>query len=297
MWNRASVPLDPARLLAHQIPPVRQALTKRDTILYALAIGLGQDPLDQAQLDFFYERRALKAVPSMAVVLGYPGFWLQDPATTVDAVRIVHGEQGFALHRPLPVEGELVGTTRITGLVDKGEGKGALLYSEKLLTDAATGELIATTTSTTFLRGGGGFGGEPGPVKAPNPVPDTAPEIAPEIAPDIVVDLPTRPEQALLYRLLGDDNPLHIDPAVASAAGFPRPILHGLCTFGIVAHALLRSLCAYDPARLRAIDLRFSAPVFPGDTIRTEIFANGAFRARALERDTIVVNNGKAAVE
>ena len=223
----------------------------------------------------------------MVVVLGYPGFWLRDPATTVDAVRVVHGEQGIALHRPLPTSGELVGETRITGLVDKGEGRGALLYTEKRLTDAA-GALIATATSTTVLRADGGFGGPAGPVAPPHP--------APEGEPEHVVDLPTRPEQALLYRLLGDDNPLHADPATAAAAGFPRPILHGLCTFGVVTHALLRALCGYEPARLRAVDLRFSAPVYPGETIRTEIFRGGAFRARVLERDAIVVNNGRAVI-
>ncbi len=146
--------------------------------------------------------------------------------------------------------------------------------------------MLATATATVFLRGdggcGGGFGAAAGP---PNPVPNGLP--------DHVIDLPTRPEQALLYRLNGDDNPLHADPAVAAAAGFARPILHGLCTFGVVAHALLRALCGYDPARLRSVTLRFSAPVFPGETIRTEIFAGGAFRARALERDVIVVSNGK----
>ena len=281
--------LDPARLLAYPLPPIRQTLTRRDTVLYALAIGLGQDPLDPAQLDFVDAQRALKAMPSMAVVLGYPGFWLADPATTVDAVRLVHGEQGIQLHRPIPVEGELVGETRITGLVDKGKGKGALLYSEKRLTEAGSGALIATATATTFLRADGGFGGPSGPTKAAHPTPDTPP--------DIVVDLATRPEQALLYRLLGDDNPLHADPATASAAGFERPILHGLCTFGVVTHAILRSLCDYDPARLRSLDLRFSAPVFPGETIRTEIHDDGSFRARVVERDIVVVTNGKAVVQ
>lgn len=280
--------IDPARLLAYELPPVRQTLTARDTILYALSVGLGQDPLDPAQLDFVDHHRALKAVPSMAVVLGYPGFWLQDPATTVDVIRLVHGEQGLQLHRPVPVASELIGQTRITGLVDKGPGRGALLYTEKTLTDAASGDLVATATATTVLRADGGFGGDPGPMKPPHPTPSGQP--------DQVVDLSTRPEQALLYRLLGDDNPLHADPAMAAAAGFPRPILHGLCTFGTVTHALLRALCGYDPARLRSIDLRFSAPVFPGETIRTEIFADGAFRPRVLERDVIVVNNGKASI-
>jgi acyl dehydratase len=275
------------KLLHFPIPEVRQRLTKRDSILYALSVGLGQDPMDARQLDFVDHHRALKALPSMAVVLGHPGFWLADPETGVDAVRLVHGGQGIALHRPLPVEGEVIGRTRVTGIVDKGAGKGALLYSEKQVLDAASGALLAVTTSTTFLRGDGGFGGPAGPVKPA--------ALVPEGAPDVTVDLPTRPEQALYYRLNGDDNPLHADPAVAERAGFPRPILHGLCTLGVVCHALVRALGGYDPARLRHMELRFSSPVFPGETIRTEIWRDGAFRARVVERDVVVVNNGRAA--
>ena len=267
------------------IPEVRQRVTPADAVFYALSVGLGQDPLDRRQLDFVDAHRPLRALPSMAVVLGHPGFWLADPRTGVDAVRLVHGEQSIALHHPLPVEGEIVARTRVTGLVDKGEGKGALLLSEKEIHDAG-GRLLAVTASTTFLRGDGGFGGPPGPVKPPNPVP--------EGAPDTVLDLPTRPEQALLYRLNGDHNPLHADPAVAERAGFPRPILHGLCTLGVVAHALLRVLGDYDADSMRSLSLRFSAPVFPGETIRTEIWRNGTFRARVLERDLVVVNNGAA---
>jgi acyl dehydratase len=121
----------------------------------------------------------------------------------------------------------------------------------------------------------------------------------PERAPDAVCDLPTRPETALIYRLSGDPNPLHVDPAVAKAAGFPRPILHGLATFGIAGHAILKRLCDYDPARLSAIAGRFSAPVFPGETIRTEMWRDGtvvSFRARVLERDVIALNNGRAKI-
>lgn len=272
-------------LLNYEIPEVRQRLTKRDAILYALSVGLGQDPLDARQLDFVDHKRALTALPSMAVVLCHPGFWLANPATGVDAVRLVHGEQGIELLRPLPIEGELVGKTRVTGLVDKGAGKGALMYSEKELRDAASGELIARTRSTTFLRGDGGFGGPSAPVRAPHPVP--------EGAPDRVLDLPTRPEQALLYRLNGDDNPLHSDPAVAAKAGFPRPILHGLCTLGVVTHALLRGLAGYETAKFKSLELRFSSPVYPGETIRTEMWNSGAFRARVVERNEVVVNNGR----
>ena len=276
--------IDPDKLLNFAIPEQRQRVTKRDTVFYALSIGLGADPLDEAQLDFVDQHRALKAMPSVVVVLGHPGFWLANPDTGVDALRLVHGEQRIAWHAPLPVEGEIIGRTRVIGLVDKGPGKGALLYSEKAVTDAATGQLLATTTSTTFLRGDGGFGGPTGPILPAAP--------APEGTPDQIIDLATRPEQALYYRLNGDDNPLHSSPAVAAKAGFPRPILHGLCTLGVVTHALLRGLAGYDPARMRSLALRFSAPVYPGETIRTEIWNNGGFRARVVERDIIVVNNG-----
>jgi acyl dehydratase len=220
-------------------------------------------------------------------VLGYPGFWLADPATGVDALRLVHGEQAVELHAPLPVAGEVIGRSRVTGIVDRGAGKGALLYTERVILDAMTGATLATVGQTTFLRGDGGFGGPSGPVRKP------APE--PEGAPAIVLDLPTRPEMALLYRLNGDHNPLHSDPAVAAQAGFPRPILHGLATFGVVGRALLQAVCGGDPARFGRMQCRFSAPVYPGETIRTEIWpvADGfAFRARVVERDTVVVSNG-----
>ncbi len=278
--------VDYDKLMNYPVPEVRQRLTMRDTVLYALSIGLAQDPTDTRQLDFVDHHRCLRAMPSMAVVLGHPGFWIADPRTGVDAVRLVHGEQAISLRRPLPVEGEIIGRTRVTGLVDKGPGKGALLYSEKEVVDATSGEILATTSASTFLRGDGGFGGPPGPARPPAP--------APKGEPDLVIDLATRPEQALYYRLNGDDNPLHADPAIAAVAGFPRPILHGLCTFGIVCHSLLRALAEYDPARLRDMSLRFSSPVFPGETIRTEIWRDGGFQARVVERDQLVVTNGLA---
>lgn len=280
------MPISHDHLLNYRIPEVRQTLTPRDTIFYALSVGLAQDPMDARQLDFVDHHKPLRALPAMAVVLCHPGFWIANPDTGVNAVKLVHGEQGFVIHKKLPVAGELIGRTRITGVIDKGEGRGALLYSEKTITEAATGEVLATCTSTTFMRADGGFGGPAGPLKPVYPVPESAP--------DMTIDLPTRPEQALYYRLNGDDNPLHADPAFAARAGFPRPILHGLCTLGVVCHALLRALGDYDPARFRALDLRFSAPVYPGETIRTEIWRDGAFRARVLERDVVVVNNGKA---
>lgn len=279
------MPIDYDHLMGFDIPEVHQSYGAREVALYALSIGMGQDPMDKRQLPYVGGLQDdVRVMPAMANVLGHPGFWLSDPSTGVDAVRLVHGEQGMTIHRDLPSEGEIRAKSRLTGLIDKGEGKGALLYSEKEIRDARTGDLLATCRGTTFLRGDGGFGGPTGPVKVPHSLPETAP--------DHVFDTPTRLEQALLYRWNGDDNPLHLDPRVAASAGFERPILHGLCTFGCAAHALLAVLCDHDAARFGAMDGRFTAHVFPGETLRTEIWADGSFRTRVLERDRVVIGNG-----
>lgn len=278
--------LDLHQLLDYPVPQGRQKLSRAGAALYALSAGLGQDPLDTRQLGFVDPAPSMAVLPFMAVVLAPHGPWMLDPKLGIDYARIVHGEQSMRFEAPLPAEGEVVGNLRIVNVVDKGEGKGALVYTEKELLDATTGQRVALLHSTLFLRGNGGFGGPAGPVA---PV-----HALPEREPDHVVDMPTRPEQALYYRLNGDFNPLHADPAVAQRAGYPRPILHGLCTLGVCGHALLRTLCGYDPARLASLGLRFSAPVLPGDTIRVEIWNDGSFRARVLERDAIVINNGKA---
>ena len=284
------MPLDYDRLLNWDFPDIEQSYTTTDTILYALGIGLGADPLDARQLRFVYEE-GLAALPSMCVVLGSPGFWLKEQDTGVDWVRVLHGEQGLELHRPLPPAGTVIGRMRVSGIVDKGADKGALIYTEKELIDKASGEPIATLTSTTFARGDGGFGG---PAVSTPP-----PHAIPERAPDETCDLPTLPQAALIYRLSGDRNPLHADPAVARKAGFEAPILHGLCTLGNAAHAILKSSCDYDPARFKSLQLRFSAPVYPGETIRTELWRDDSvisFRSRAVERDVVVLNNGRAVV-
>lgn len=266
------------------IPEVHERRSKRDTAFYALSIGFGQDPMDERELDFVDALRPLKAVPSMAAVLGHPGFWIRDPRTGADPVQLVHAEQGFVIHETLPIEGEVVGRTHVSGLIDKGPGRPALVYTVREVRDRVSGRLLATATSTTFLKGQGGFGGPAGPVQPVHAVPSEPADLA--------IDLETRPEQALYYRLNGDDNPLHSDPRVAAKAGFPRPILHGLATLGVIVRALLRGLCDYEPTRLKALDLRFSAPVFPGETIRTEIWRSGAFRAWVPARAALVVSKG-----
>jgi acyl dehydratase len=203
----------------------------------------------------------------------------------------VHGEHGLTLHRPIPTQASVLGKVRILDVIDKGAGRGALIYSERRITDKGSGELLATITQTTFCRADGGFGGRKRDTPAPHPIP--------ERAPDLVCDLPTRPETALLYRLSGDVNPLHADPEFAKIAGYPRPVLHGLATFGVAGHALLKEVCGYDPSRLRATSVRFSAPVYPGETIRTEIWREGSvvsFRARVPEREVIAINNGRAEI-
>lgn len=280
------MPIDVNKLLNYPIPSVRQRLSRRDSAFYALSIGVGQDPQNEQQLRYVDYSGDLQAMPSMPLVLAHPGFWLANPETGVDASRVVHGEQELLLHAPLPVEGELISETTIAGLIDKGEGQGALLYTRKDVTDAASGVLLASTLNTTFIRGGGGFGGSSEPFKAS--------QRAPVGVPDFVLDMPTRPEQALYYRLNGDDNPLHASPTVAERAGFKQPILHGLCTFGVVCHALVNSLADYDGSRLRSMALRFSSPVYPGETLRCEMWRDGSFQARVVERDALVISHGLA---
>ena len=279
------------KLMGLKIPDAEHSYGEKDTMLYALGVGVGHDPTDRQQLEFVYEKN-LKAMPTFACLLGYPGFWVRDLDTGIDWVRIVNGEQGFTLHAPVQPSGTVIGRTRILEVIDKGEGKGAVVYTERSITDKASGQLLASVTQTTFCRADGGFGGPPRESPPSHKLPDRAP--------DLTCDLGTRPEMALIYRLSADLNPLHADLDVAKAAGFPRPILHGLGTVGVVGHALLKSACGYDPSRMTAMSGRFSAPVFPGETIRTEMWKSGntvQFRSRLVERDVVVLTNGVATLK
>jgi len=274
------------QLMAIRVPEKRHAWTKRDTMLYALGVGVGHDPMDRNQLRYVYDKN-LQAMPTMATVVAWDDAWLR--VCGIDFVKVVHGEQRLRLHRPLPVEGEVISRVGIEAAWDKGPGRGAVLLIATELTDAADGQPLCSLRSVVFARGDGGFGG---PAGSPEPLAKP-----PEEPAEARSELPTLPQAALIYRLSGDDNPLHADPDVAAAAGFPRPILHGLGSWGNACHAVLRDHCDYDAGRIAAFAARFTAPVFPGETLATESWRRGNtvhFRTHVVERDTMALDCGVA---
>jgi acyl dehydratase len=223
----------------------------------------------------------------MAVVLGWPGR-MTDPAFGIDERLVVAGDLKVVLHRSLAPEARLVSRPRVKEVIDKGPGNAAIILNTRDLL-AEDGTPVATVDSSTFARKHGGFGGKATQTPPQHTVPQTAPQTT--------CDLPTPPNLALLYRLNGDENPLHADPQRAKEAGFERPILHGAASFGVAAHAVLRTCADYRPQRLASIEARFSRPVFPGETIRTEMWRDGervSFQCRVVGRDEIVLSNGLA---
>jgi acyl dehydratase len=283
--------IDPQRLLALEMPDHECEWTERDCMLYALATGFGHDPLDERELRFLFEGPGFRVSPTAAITLYYDDRWMKESG--VNLAMSLHGEQRNVFHRPIPAAGRGRVTSRITGLFDKGPGRGLIVVCEQVLRDRNSGEPIATNVISNFARADGGIGYSSGPAPKPHALP--------ERAADFVVDRRTRPEQALLYRLCGDRNPLHADPTTARAAGFSKPILHGMCTYGFAARAILEATCEYDPARLKSIGARISGPVFPGDFLRAEIWRDGdvvSFRMTVPERDNaVVLNNGRAEVQ
>lgn len=272
--------------MSYRFPTVRQTYTEKDCMLYALGIGMGQDPLDPACLRFVYEEN-LKVMPSQSVMLAHPGFWAKEPEIGLDWVQLLQSSQEIIMHAPLPPAATVEATTRFTEVSDLGRRIGAYIVTERTVSDVDTGRDYCTLVTSILARGDGGFGGERRSSNRGDPLPDRPPEA--------VCDLVTLPQQALLYRLSGDLNPLHAAPDVARAAGFRAPILHGLCTLGVLTHALLKTCCDYQPARFKHLRLHFSAPVYPGETIRTEIWYEAdhvGFRCKSIEQDKVVVNNG-----
>lgn len=257
--------------------------TERDTLLYAVSVGAGQDPL--AELSLTTENSEgldQEVLPSFGVVVGQQV--LRPDIGDFDRAKLVHAEQHFELHRPLTASGALAVTARVGAIYDKGSG--AVVWTETSSVDAATGEPVMTARSASFIRGEGGFGGERGPAAAWD---------APSRKPDFEVAMPVRPEQALLYRLNGDRNPLHSDPKFAARGGFDRPILHGMCTFGFTCRALAAA-AGGDPARLASMGGRFSAPVLPGDSLTVQVWLdNEDVLFRTLRGDgTVVIDHGRA---
>ncbi|HEY5072801.1 MAG TPA: MaoC/PaaZ C-terminal domain-containing protein [Caulobacteraceae bacterium] len=280
-------------ILHQKSPPRTFSYGDKDVMLYAIGVGMGADPLDERELAFVYER-GLKVVPTAATVLAagarsaaVPQAPAEHRVSQLNYLMVVHGEQKVELHRPLPVSGAFTAETRTIGAYDKGKDKGAVVVSETVWLSEA-GEKVATLTGSTFARGDGGFGGPSDGAPQPHQTPTRGP--------DASLDITTRPDQALLYRLNGDRNPLHSDPESARRSGFPRPILHGLCTYGITCRAILQGVTAYDAEAIASHEARFSAPVFPGDTVTVDLWRDGkiiSFVARVKARDATVIKNGK----
>ncbi len=246
--------------------PSRRTWSSKDVLIYALGVGAGAaDPLDE--LEFTTENTngaPLRALPTIAVVLGPMGGSFGSIGSFNPAM-LVHGEQGITMHQEIPVEGELEAVSEITAIYDKG--KGAVIVSESTATLVSTGEPLFSTRMSAYIRGEGGFGGDRGPSGTPNQ--------APESDPDHSITVQTRTDQALIYRLSGDRNPLHSDPSFAAMGGFDRPILHGLCTYGFTGRVLLHMLCGGDPSRFKGLDARFSSPVMPGETLKVNAWVDG----------------------
>jgi len=280
------MPLNYDQLMATSIVDLQLKLEDREAMLYAQSIGFGRDPLSQKELPYVYEQgRPLRTVPSMASVL-VPDMFPPDLGWNFE--QVLHAEQRLQLHRPLPAAADLLVNKRIVDVFDRGPRRGAMILFEAEGRLAKDDTAIFTLGITVIARGDGGFGGPSGSGPAPHR--------APRRDPDLSCESSTRVDQALLFRLNGDWNPLHADPGTATAAGFPVPILHGLCTYGIACRAILQTICDYDHTLIQGFDARFSAPVIPGDTIRTDMWQDGnivSFRCTAVERDIIVMRNGK----
>ena len=281
--------IDYAALKTRAFPEIRQAYGARECILYALGVGVGVEDSQGDNLRYVFEQD-MRVLPTMAVTLGYAGFWLREPDTGIDWANALLLDQEIALQRPLAASGEVIGRTRVGEIYDKGAGRGAFIVTLRELVDAASGAPIATMRCTEFVRGEGGFGGPPAP----------RPEHAkcPERAADATVRYPTSKQAALIYRLSGDDNPLHVDAATARSVGFDAPILHGLSSFGMAGRAIVAAMCGGDPTRLRLIRGRFTAPVLPGETLRFDLWRIDArrcmFRVIVEERGVVALDSGEA---
>ncbi len=283
------MPIDRDYLASAALEDVPFSYSEKDVILYALGIGCGSDPLDEGQLAYVSEHAGLRTLPTFA------GMFIPDDIVVdagIDQANMLHRTESLRLFRPLPAAAELLANQRVVSLTDRGARRGADLELETELRLARDDTVVCTILTRVIARNDGGFGGTASPTRDRHRIPDREP--------DLQCALPTRPDQALLFRLSGDFNPLHSDPAVARRAGFDRPILHGRCTFGIACHAILKTVCDYDSTLIRELACRFSSPVYPGDTITTDMWQDGnvvSFRCRVADRNSTVINNGRCVLQ
>jgi acyl dehydratase len=284
-----AMPINYDELMALKNLGQKFAYGDREVMLYAYGIGMGADPMDERELAFVNEAtaiaRPLKVVPTFASVAA----WGAGPGEmNLNRVMVVDGERDITFHRPLGAAANLIVDSRVLAVFDKGKDKGAVIRHQTVLKND-NGEELATLVASRFARGDGGFGGPSEGQPEPHKVPTRAP--------DKSVDISTRPDQALIYRLCGDRNPLHSDPEFARQAGFPKPILHGMCTFGITCRGILQTYADYDPAAFRQHAARFSSPVYPGETVTLDMWKDGnviSFEAKVKAREAVVIRNGRA---
>jgi len=279
------MPLNYEALQETVLTDVPVSYTEHDVMLYALGVGFGINPLDAAVLPYVSEHAGLCTLPTMASMI-IPESIIA--GSGVDLGQVLHRAQSIEVFRPLPASASLLANQRVVSIADRGVGKGAEIELETELRLARDDTVVCTAGSRVIARGDGGFGGPPPPVRLRHSMPNREP--------DLVCDLPTRPDQALLFRLSGDLNPLHADPEFARQAGFDAPILHGRCTYGIACHAILKTVCDYDFTLISGIDVRFSSPVYPGETITTEMWQDGnviSFRCKVKDRNANVLSNGR----
>jgi acyl dehydratase len=281
--------IDAAALMLHDIPDVRQKYTQRDTMLYALGLGLGRRSSSsyEQEMRFVYEK-ALAALPTMGLVLGYPGLWMAQPGTGIDVKRMLHGGQVIRISKPLPVAGEVIGTSKVLSVVDKGAGRDAVVVTRRRVVEAATGDLLCELDVISVLRGQGGFGGENTGAVAFPAIPDREPDWVDHFGLD--------ERAALIYRLSGDLNPLHVDETLAASLGFRQPILHGLCTLGTAVCRVAHVSLDWDVDRIASVEARFTAPTYPGQQLRTDVWrTEGGLRFRCFtmgDGGSCVLDNG-----
>jgi acyl dehydratase len=286
--SEVKMPIKYEELMALKNLGQKYSYGDREVMLYAYGIGMGADPMDERELLFVNEAsatpRPLKVVPTFASVAA----WGSGPGEmNLNRVMVVDGERDITFHKPFATAAHITADSSVLAVYDKGKDKGAIIRHQTILKDEG-GEKLATLVASRFARGDGGFGGPSEGQPEPHQVPSRTP--------DKTVDISTRLDQALVYRLCGDRNPLHSDPEFAKKAGFPRPILHGMCTYGITCRGVLQTYADYDPSAFRQHVARFSSPVFPGETVTMAMWKDGnviSFEAKVKSRDATVIRNGK----